>query len=235
MEDKTVESDDLRLRQKVLELRANLFDRQQRYHKKRRATHGIKVLTLMLAIATIGYYLTVATAFRDQPYIPAASKAQGPSAPVAATPEAEPPVKVPASDTTLWKKAQTAVVAAAESEPERPVEPPRRRTRIAQSLTCLDVEARQCIGNQSVFALSQHNNPHVWMEVHSQALPYVIKHVYYHEGRKYAEVPLAIKYSRMRTWSNITLRSPVYVGSWWVEIVTEDGTVLGQLRFQVTP
>jgi hypothetical protein len=99
----------------------------------------------------------------------------------------------------------------------------------------VDVVARECVGAQEVFALHEHNVPHVWMTVYSQNLPYVLKHVYYHEGERYAEVPLAITYPRMRTWSNVTLRSPTHVGAWRVEIVTEDGTIVQQVTFRVTP
>ena len=86
-----------------------------------------------------------------------------------------------------------------------------------------------------MFALHEHNVPYVWMTVYSQNLPYVLKHVYYHEGERYAEVPLAITSPRMRTWSNVTLRSPTQVGAWHVEIVTEEGTVVQQVEFRVIP
>jgi hypothetical protein len=131
------------------------------------------------------------------------------------------PADVPTPGVALLEIPKAAVVVAAGPEPSSPAAPPLAHIRIAQ--------------RQSVFALNQHNNPHIWMDVRSQSLPYVLKHVYYHEGRKYFEIPLAIKYPRMRTWSNITLQSPTQVGSWRVEIVTEDGTVLDQVMFRVTP
>ncbi len=145
------------------------------------------------------------------------------------------PAHDPASAVVPLDTPKTAMVTAAEPKPSSPATPPLARNQITQSLACRVVEARQCIGDQSVFALNEHNNPHIWMDVHSQSLPYVLKHIYYHEGRKYAEIPLVIKYPRMRTWSNVTLQSPTRVGSWRVEIVTEDGKLLDQVAFRVTP
>ncbi len=106
-------------------------------------------------------------------------------------------------------------------------------TRIAQKFVCSGVKDRNCLAPQTVFALKKNQNPHVWMEVYSDSVPYTLKHVYYHEGRKYVEVPLRIEYRRMRTWSYITLTGSTLVGSWHVETVAEDGTVLGRADFQV--
>jgi hypothetical protein len=106
-------------------------------------------------------------------------------------------------------------------------------TRIDQNFVCSGVKDRNCIVRQSDFVLRKGQNPHVWMEVFSDSVPYVLKHVYYHEGRRYVEVPLTIKYRRMRTWSYITLKDLDQVGSWHVEIVAEDGTVVGRAEFKV--
>jgi hypothetical protein len=105
--------------------------------------------------------------------------------------------------------------------------------RITQLLVCSGVKDRNCIVRQSDFVLRKGQKPHVWMEVFSNSVPYVLKHVYYREGRKYVEVPLKIKYPRMRTWSFITLKDLDQLGSWHVEIVAEDGTLLGRAEFKV--
>ncbi len=106
-------------------------------------------------------------------------------------------------------------------------------TRIARNLVCSGVKGRNCLVPQTVFGLKENQNPHVWMEVYSDSVPYTLKHVYYHEGRKYVEVPLRIEYRRMRTWSYITLKGSNLIGSWYVETVAEDGTVLGRADFRV--
>jgi hypothetical protein len=72
-------------------------------------------------------------------------------------------------------------------------------TRIARNFVCSGVKARTCASRQSVFSLKKNQNPHAWMEVFSDSVPYTLKHVYYHEGRKYVEVPIRIEYRRMRT------------------------------------
>ncbi len=145
-----------------------------------------------------------------------------------------PPVPSPVPNTVPFANPAATVVARAEPVLPTPA-PPRTDFRITASRACLDVVARECVGAQAVFALHEHNVPHVWMTVHSENLPYVLKHVYYHEGERYAEVPLGITYPRMRTWSNVTLRSPTHVGAWRVEIVAENGTVVEQVEFRVTP
>lgn len=106
--------------------------------------------------------------------------------------------------------------------------------RIAQHLVCSGVKDRNCISEQSVFGLENNQNPHVWMEVYSDSLPVTLKHVYYHEGQKYVEVSLKIEYRRTRTWSYVTLKNTTLIGSWHVEIVTEDDTLLGRVDFKVT-
>lgn len=107
-------------------------------------------------------------------------------------------------------------------------------TRIAQNLVCSGVKGRNCDVPRSVFPLNKNRKPHAWMEVCSDSVPYKLKHVYYHEGRKYVEVPLKIEYRRMRTWSNINLKNSNFAGSWHVETVAEDGTILGRVDFKVT-
>ncbi len=107
-------------------------------------------------------------------------------------------------------------------------------TRIAQNFVCTGIKGRKCISRETVFSLSRNQNPHVWMEVYSDRVPYVLKHVYYHEGQKYVEVPLKIEYRRNRTWSLITLKGSNLAGSWHVETVAENGAVLNRVDFKVT-
>ena len=196
---------------------------------------------------TAGGSLTPATAPPTAPVteVPTAVEAPVPAAEVeqaspavelpVSTPAAPPlPVPSPVPSTTPLASPKTAVVARVEPAPPVPA-PPRADFRIARSLACMGVEARQCIGARNVFTLHAHNVPHVWMIVYSHNLPYVLTHVYYHEGRRYAEVPLAITHPRMRTWSHVTLQSPTHIGSWRVDIVTDDGTVIDQVAFRVTP
>ena len=120
-----------------------------------------------------------------------------------------------------------------DSTPEITKSPPSHSGKISRILTCAGVKSLTCVEPRSVFALNGKEIPHVWMEVHSNKFPYILRHVYYHEGEKYCEVPLEIKYPRMRTWSNITLKNPKYIGAWHVKIVTEDGKIMQQTDFEV--
>ncbi len=105
--------------------------------------------------------------------------------------------------------------------------------KIARKSVCSDVQDHECVAPLSRFSLDEKTKPYFWMEVHSDSVPYVLKHVYYREGRKYTEVPLEIRHPRMRTWSKITLNNPEQAGSWRVQIETEDGVVLGSGEFQI--
>ena len=104
--------------------------------------------------------------------------------------------------------------------------------KIARKSVCSGVRDRECVAPLSRFSLDKQTRPYFWMEVNSGSVPYVLKHVYYHEGRKYTEIPLEIRHPRMRTWSKITLNSPEQTGTWRVQIETEDGVVLGSDEFQ---
>jgi hypothetical protein len=104
---------------------------------------------------------------------------------------------------------------------------------ISRTVICEDVKSLTAVAPQSVFSLRKHRQAYVWMEVHSETVPYTLRHVYYHEGQKYCEVPLRIKFPRMRTWSNITLKNPNFIGSWRVDIVTEEEAILVQKTFEV--
>ncbi|MCZ6677186.1 MAG: hypothetical protein O7E52_08045, partial [Candidatus Poribacteria bacterium] len=144
---------------------------------------------------------TSAASLSVRVWSPAAERGKALSSAETLAPEVAPATTLPSahgptSGVAPLATPKTAVVTAAGSKPSSPATPPLSGIEIIQSLACLEVEARQCIGDQSVFALNEHNNPHIWMNVHSQSLPYVLKHIYYHEGRKYTEIPLVIKYPR---------------------------------------
>lgn len=162
--------------------------------------------------------------------VPAAVSTPAPESPAAVAPVPETsPAETPKA---LAKEPELSV--AQQSPPTAPA-PPLNHIRIAGSQACVSVQARQCRGAQENFTIREHAKPYVWMLVYSKSLPYVLRHVYYHEGRQYVQVPLAIKHKRMRTWSTITLRGLAHVGSWRVDIEAADGTVLDQVEFQVSP
>lgn len=107
--------------------------------------------------------------------------------------------------------------------------------RIAEITTCESVENRQPVSRKNEFSLQLETTPYVWMDVRSKKTPYKLRHVYYLNDRRYCEVPLAIVYPRMRTWSNVTLRHPYEAGQWRVDVVTQKGEILSQVQFSVIP
>lgn len=74
-------------------------------------------------------------------------------------------------------------------------------------------------------------NVFTWTRITAESVPAKIKHVYYTDGKKVAEVELAINGSPYRVWSSKLVKP----GNWKVEIQDEDGAVLASSEFTVTP
>jgi len=105
--------------------------------------------------------------------------------------------------------------------------------RIAEIVTCRDVGDRRPVSRQKVFSIGKGENPHVWMDVRSKDTPQTLRHVYYHNGRRYWTVRLDIRHAQTRTWSNISLKHPLEAGQWRVDVLTGKGEILSQTEFTV--
>jgi len=105
--------------------------------------------------------------------------------------------------------------------------------RIEEIISCSSVENRQYSRPKIKFSLGQDPTPTIWMKVASENPSATLTHLYYFNEQKYCEVPLAIRYHRMRTWSSITFRSPDHIGKWRVEVITDKGIKLDQVEFVV--
>jgi hypothetical protein len=103
---------------------------------------------------------------------------------------------------------------------------------LISAVACDGVRQHRPFGKKEVFDTRHARRAYVWMEVKSRQQPFVIKHVYYLDGRKYCEVPLDIAFPRMRTWSYVTFGKADPAGTWTVEIVC-NGRVLKTVGFQV--
>ena len=90
------------------------------------------------------------------------------------------------------------------------------------------VEARELVGEATEFDASV-GRIYCWTRITSQNVPTTIKHVWYADGEKAAEVPLNINYPSVRTWSS----KAVSAGKWRVEVVSETGDVLASTDFTV--
>lgn len=111
----------------------------------------------------------------------------------------------------------------------------KNKIKFASIVICKGVRNRQYLDKTNVFHISEGVHPHIWMEVRSERQPFILKHVYYINGKKHCEVPLEIKYPRMRTWSYITLKNPDHIGQWQVNVTQEDGHILDRIHFEVIP
>lgn len=105
--------------------------------------------------------------------------------------------------------------------------------RVEEIISCSSVKNKQYSRPKIEFSLAQDATPKIWMKVISENPPFTLTHVYYCNGRKYCEVPLAIRYNRMRTWSHVTLRLPEHIGNWRVEVIDDSGAKLDQIEFIV--
>ena len=107
--------------------------------------------------------------------------------------------------------------------------------KIIKCKACTEVLSRKCINEQYKFSIKDTPAPVIWMIAKTDNLPQTVKHVYYHNGNIYCEVPLAIKYPRMRTWSYVTMKNPSHLGSWKVQIVNDQGQILKEINFIMIP
>jgi multidrug efflux pump subunit AcrB len=125
-------------------------------------------------------------------------------------------------------------VSVAEAEQQVEQDKDEKNFELVSAVVCEGVRNHRHLDKKNRFNLTKARRAYVWMEVRSNQQPFVMRHVYYLNGRKYCEVPLKIRYPRMRTWSYVTLRKANHAGAWTVEIVC-DGRVLETVGFQVSP
>ncbi|MFA5975306.1 MAG: DUF2914 domain-containing protein [Elusimicrobiota bacterium] len=92
------------------------------------------------------------------------------------------------------------------------------------------IENRELLGEAKTF---EESVPRVycWTKVMTEHAPLKIKHVWYADGEKEAEVALDVNYSAVRTWSS----KSIWPGSWKVDITNEVDEVLATSEFTVQP
>jgi len=93
------------------------------------------------------------------------------------------------------------------------------------------LEEREIIGEAYNFP-SSIGRVYCWTLVLGAEEPAEIMHVWYYGEKKMAEVKLAIKSQRYRTWSCKTIL-PEWVGDWRVEVVDAMGNLLKCISFEV--
>ena len=71
-----------------------------------------------------------------------------------------------------------------------------------------------------------------WTLVHTEKYPTEIKHIWYFENKKMAEVPLIIKNRWYRVYSSKIIL-PDWSGQWYIEIVDENNNVIKRVNFSI--
>ncbi|MFC1522637.1 DUF2914 domain-containing protein [Elusimicrobiota bacterium] len=90
------------------------------------------------------------------------------------------------------------------------------------------IEDKKLVGESAGFDISV-ERVWCWTNITAQKLPAMIKHIWYLEDEKMAEVPLNIKYPSHRTWSS----KAVSPGKWAVKVVDKSGEVFASREFVV--
>lgn len=104
---------------------------------------------------------------------------------------------------------------------------------LVSAVVCEGVQDHQPKAEKDAFTMAGSRRVYVWMEVLSKSQPFIVKHHYYLNGQEHSEVPLQIKYPRMRTWSYVTIDKPEHIGIWRVDIVCND-SILKTVEFRVS-
>jgi hypothetical protein len=117
----------------------------------------------------------------------------------------------------------TAVAQAPEKQAEAP-----KTIQVEKIALGTSLESRELVGEATEFDVSA-GRIYCWTRITSENVPTTIKHVWYADAEKAAEVPLNIKYPTTRTWSS----KAIWAGKWRVDVVSETGDVLASTDFTV--
>lgn len=91
------------------------------------------------------------------------------------------------------------------------------------------IQDRQLVGESNDFDASA-GRVYCWTEIQAKDAPAAIRHIWYMDGQKVAEVPLKVAASHFRTWSS----KAVGPGKWKVEVVDDNGgEILATAEFSV--
>lgn len=90
------------------------------------------------------------------------------------------------------------------------------------------VESREPVGESKEYD-SSIEHVYCWMKISVKNVPMTVTHVWYAGDKKELEVPLTLRYSSTRTWS----QKRVWPGKWRVDVVNDAGEVLSSVNFIV--
>lgn len=101
--------------------------------------------------------------------------------------------------------------------------------KVEKIVTAASVENREPVNETSAFDKTV-GRVYTWTRVTTTEAPVKIKHVYYADGKKMAEVELNVNAKTYRVWSS----KSVWPGDWKVEATDEAGNVLATVTFTVS-
>ena len=102
----------------------------------------------------------------------------------------------------------------------------------AELAVCISVVDRTPQGTDTTFALSV-GSLYCWSKVTGASGETTVTHVWLHNGEVLAQVPLPVRSTSWRSWSQKNLYG--MVGNWEVKVVDATGNTLGRVSFTVTP
>lgn len=102
---------------------------------------------------------------------------------------------------------------------------------VGQSAICTDVQDREPIGADTTFSAAA-GSLYCFTRIEGATDTTSVTHVWYYGEKKMAEVKLAVKSPRWRTWSCKKIL-PEWTGKWNVVILSEAGDPLAQIPFLV--
>lgn len=102
----------------------------------------------------------------------------------------------------------------------------------ADAALCTDVQERVPVGEAQSFPADV-GKVFLWCRISGAGQgETTISHIWFHDGKEMANIPLPIKGDLWRTWSFKTI-PPEWAGNWEVRIVGPDGAVIKSVTFTV--
>jgi len=100
--------------------------------------------------------------------------------------------------------------------------------KVDKIVTAASVENREPVNETAAFDKSA-GRVYTWTKITAPEVPVKIKHVYYADDKKVAEIELNVTTSPYRVWSS----KSVWPGTWKVDVTDETGAVLATVQFTV--
>ena len=102
----------------------------------------------------------------------------------------------------------------------------------AELAVCTSIVERTPQGTDTTFAIAA-GSLYCWSRITGSSGETTVTHVWLHNGEVLAQVPLPVRSSSWRCWSQKNLYG--MTGSWEVKVIDSTGNTLGRVSFSVTP